>query len=65
MAVMLLTSNGNQYRFRIANFLSLGMLGLLFRERQQSEGNGRERIGLSILIVVMMLVVVATLAGPI
>jgi len=63
MLFFLFTSKNNIGRFQVANILSIGTLGLVLGKRLPSEITNREKLGLSIVITVFLLVVLATTAG--
>jgi hypothetical protein len=56
----LFSSRNYNERFKIANALSVGVLGLVYGKRRPSEITNREKVGLLLLITVFVVVVLAT-----
>jgi len=60
---MVLTCGEDQKKFNVANLMSMGALGVLFRGRKPADITQRERLGVLSLLLILVMITLATLAG--
>ena len=60
---LVVTGRANENKFKLANMLSVGTLGLILGRSRPGDINNRERIGLLFLVTLLIFVVVASLVG--